>query len=252
MIVTGGARRLGAVIARLLAGRGHRVVVHHHRSSSAATALVDALGAAGGQVVAIEQDLAVAGAAEALIEAARRALGEPVSGLVNSASLFDYDVPPIVDAVALDRHIAVNLAAPTLLASALARQDDLGAGAVVNILDQKVANLNPDFFSYSCSKIALAGATTMLAQALAPRISVNAVSPGLTLPSLDQTQAEFDAVAAVNLLRRRVDPGAIARAVDFLLTAQGITGQNLFVDNGQRFLPRRRDVMFSTRETVHG
>ena len=97
--------------------------------------------------------------------------------LVNNASLFSYDRPPITEAAALREHMAVNLDAPVLLASALAAQDDL-RGAVVNILDQKIANLNPDFFSYSCGKIALAGATTMLAQALGSRIRVNAVSPG--------------------------------------------------------------------------
>ncbi|PTS81587.1 short-chain dehydrogenase, partial [Sphingomonas sp. HMWF008] len=146
-----------------------------------------------------------------------------------------------------ERHYAVNLSAPVLLASALAVQDDLAEGAVVNILDQKLANPNPDFFSYSCAKFALGGATTMLAQALGPRIRVNAVSPGLSLPSADQTEAEFAAAAARNLLRRPVDPQDIARAVAFLLEARGVQGQNVFVDCGQRFLPRTRDVMFEDR-----
>jgi NAD(P)-dependent dehydrogenase (short-subunit alcohol dehydrogenase family) len=168
-------------------------------------------------------------------------------GLVNSASLFDYDTPPDITAASLRTHAAVNLAAPVLLASALASQDDLDAGAVVNILDQKVANLNPDFFSYSCGKIALTGATTMLAQGLGPRIRVNAVSPGLSLPSADQSEAEFVAAASKNLLRRPVDPGDIARAVGFLLDAEGLEGQNVFVDCGQRFLKRDRDVMFEDR-----
>jgi len=126
-------------------------------------------------------------------------------------------------------------------------EEDLADGAVVNILDQKVANLNPDFFSYSCGKVALTGATAMLAQALAPRIRVNAISPGLSLPSLDQSDEEFGAVASQNLLRRPMDVRAIADAVAFLLTARGVRGQNIFVDNGQRFLTRDSDVMFDTR-----
>ena len=118
---------------------------------------------------------------------------------------------------------------------------------MVNVLDQKVANLNPDFFSYSCGKIALEGATTMLAQALGPRIAVNAVSPGLTLPSGDQSDAEFAAVASDNLLARPVGATAVADAVAWLLTAKGVTGQNVFVDCGQRFLARDGDVMFEGR-----
>jgi NAD(P)-dependent dehydrogenase (short-subunit alcohol dehydrogenase family) len=200
-------------------------------------------------------DLAVPDTAQRLIAEVRAAFGAPLAALVNNASLFTFDRPPLSNAGALPAHMAVNLDAPVLLASALAAQDDLTEGAVVNILDQKVANLNPDFFSYSCGKVALAGATPMLARALGPRIRVNAVSPGLTLPSLDQSEAEFRAVANENLLRRPVDIDAIGEAVDFLLTAGGITGQNIFVDNGQHFLPRDSDVMFETRQTngrAHG
>lgn len=253
VIVTGGARRLGAAIARHLAVVGHRVVIHHHSSEAEATALVETLRADGHSVATIEQDLAEPEAASSIIAAARDAFGGPVTGIVNSASLFLHDYPPLKDAVLLNRHMAVNLAAPVLLASAMARQADLDDGAIVNILDQKIVNLNPDFFSYSCSKIALAGATEMLGQGLGARIAVNAVAPGLTLPSLDQTDAEFEAVARINLLQRPVAPEQIARAVGFLLTAKGIDGQIIYVDNGQRLLPSTRDVMFSTRqEAAHG
>ena len=243
-IVTGGARRIGAVIAAHLVGSGWRVVVHHHRSAADATALVARLGP---EAVALDQDLAEPDAAEALLLAARSAFAAPVTAIVNNASLFTHDYPPDVDAAAIDRHHAVNLRAPVLLAEALARQDDLARGAVVNVLDQKIANLNPDFFAYSCAKIALAGATVMLAQALEPRIAVNAVAPGLTLPSADQTDDEYRTVAAINLLRRPVPAEAVADAVAFLLVARGLHGQTLYVDNGQRFLPRARDVMFATR-----
>jgi NAD(P)-dependent dehydrogenase (short-subunit alcohol dehydrogenase family) len=179
-----------------------------------------------------------------LFARARCVAGGAIDGLVNSASAFDYDTPPMLDPALLARLYAIGHSAPVLLASALARQDDLRDGAVVNLLDQKVANLNPDFFSYTGGKVALAGATAMLAQALGPRIRVNAVAPGLSLPSGDQTETEFRAVASENVLRRPVDPADIAAAVGFLLGARGINGQTIYVDCGQRFLPRNRDVMF--------
>ncbi len=244
VLVTGGARRLGAVIARRLADDGWRIVVHYHHAAGEAVALARALGQ---DAVAIGQDLGVADAGDTLLLRAREALGGPVTAVINNASLFDYDTPPDVPANALSQHHAVNLAAPVLLANALARQDDLPCGSVVNILDQKIANLNPDFFAYSCAKVALTGATAMLDQALGPRIAVNAVAPGLTLPSLDQSEAEYHEVAAINLLRRPVAADAVADAVAFLLRARGIGGQVIYVDNGQRFLRRSRDVMFATR-----
>jgi NAD(P)-dependent dehydrogenase (short-subunit alcohol dehydrogenase family) len=243
VLVTGAVRRIGAVIARRLGALGWRVAVHHHHSPEEAEGLAAELPGA----CVLTGDLALPEMAARLVAQAREAFGCPLGALVNNASLFAYDRPPLVDPAMLREHMAVNLDAPALLASALAAQEDLADGAVVNILDQKVANLNPDFFSYSCGKVALGGATAMLAQALGPRIRINAVSPGLSLPSLDQSEAEFRAVACENLLRRPVDVGAIAEAVEFLLTARGIAGQNVFVDNGQHFLPRDSDVMFETR-----
>jgi NAD(P)-dependent dehydrogenase (short-subunit alcohol dehydrogenase family) len=239
VLVTGGARRLGAAIVRRLAAGGHRVVIHYGRSAGEAGALAAEVGG-----TAVAGDLADLGGIDDLF--ARACAGAPIDGLVNCASMFAFDRPPAVDPALLGRLHAINCGAPVLLASALARQD-IARGSVVNVLDQKVANLNPDFFAYTCAKIALEGATTMLAQALAPRIAVNAVSPGLTLPSGDQSEAEFAAAAAKNLLRRPVGAEAVADAVAFLLEAAAITGQNLFVDCGQRFLKRDGDVMFEGR-----
>jgi len=240
VLVTGGAKRLGAAIVHRLAADGHRVVIHYGASRDAAVALADEVGGA-----VVQGDLAALDRADALLAAARAAAGGPIHALVNSASTFAFDRPPAIDAALFARLAAINGGMPCLLAAALARQDDVARGAVVNLLDQKVDNLNPDFFSYSCGKLALAGATRMLAQALAPRIRVNAVSPGLTLPSGDQHPDQFAQVAAENLLRRPVGAEAVADAVAFMVGADGITGQNLFVDCGQRFLPRNGDVMFA-------
>ncbi len=245
VLITGAARRIGAAIAAHLAGQGWRVALHYHEHADEALALAARLPGA----VALEGDLAEPETPAELIAAARAVFGVPIRGLVNNASLFRYDVPPQIDPALLEEHHAVNLAAPALLVAALAAQDDLDAGAVVNLLDQKLANPNPDFFSYSCAKFALGGATTMLAQALGPRVRINAVSPGISLPSGGQSEAEFQAVANRNLLRRPVAIDDIADAVAWLLEARGITGQNIFVDCGQRFIARSRDVMF---ENAHG
>ena len=239
VLVTGGAKRLGAVIARDVAAAGHQVVIHYGRSVDEAKALAAELGAA-----AVQGDLAdLAGVPELFAHACRDG---PIDALVNSASLFDYDAPGAVDATLAARLYAVNCTAPTMLAAALAAQGR--EGAVVNLLDQKLANPNPDFFSYTLAKAALAEATVLMAQAFAPAVRVNAVAPGLTLPSGDQSAAEFDAVASENLLRRPVGAAQVAEAILYLIGARSVTGQTLFVDCGQRFVRRDSDVMFEGRE----
>jgi NAD(P)-dependent dehydrogenase (short-subunit alcohol dehydrogenase family) len=242
VLVTGGAKRLGAAIARRLAADGYRVVIHYGRSAAEAQTLANEIGAAG----IVGGDLA---ATERLGDMWARAVevaAGPIEALVNSASEFAFDRPEAVDLQLAARLYAVNCTAPALLTSALARQGR--GGAVVNLLDQKLANPNPDFFSYTLSKAALEHGTTLMAQAFAPSVRVNAVAPGLTLPSGDQTEAEFAAVARANLLQRPVGAEAIADAVAWLLGAESVTGQTLFVDSGQRFLRREGDVMFEGRE----
>lgn len=253
VLVTGGARRIGAGIARRLALRGHSVAIHHHHNiADEAEALRAQIAAEGGAACVVSGELADPATAPALIEAARIGLGGPIEGLVNNASQFAWDALPLTDFALLDQHMRVNCGAPVALASALAAQDDLDQGAVVNLLDQKLANLNPDFLTYTLSKAALATATELLARGLAPRIRVNAVSPGLTLPSLDQSAEEFAEHARQNLLQRPVALADIAATVEMLLVTPSITGQNIFVDCGQRFLPRDGDVMFEGRERPLG
>ena len=242
VLITGGGKRLGAAIARAAAGAGWRVVIHYGRSADAARALAEELGG-----VTVQGDLADTADAAALFARARHAAGGPIAALVNSASSFEYDRPEAIDPALAARLHAINAVAPAMLAAELAGQDDVEGGVVVNLLDQKLANPNPDFFSYSLSKYALAGATEMLAQALAPRVRINAVAPGITLPSGDQSDAEFTAVAADNLLRRPVGAENVAEAVIFLLNARSVTGQTLYVDCGQRFVKRDGDVMFEGR-----
>lgn len=242
VLITGGGKRLGAAIARAAAGAGWRVVIHYGRSADAARALAEELGG-----VTVQGDLADTADAAALFARARHAAGGPIAALVNSASSFEYDRPEAIDPALAARLHAINAVAPAMLAAELAGQDDVEGGVVVNLLDQKLANPNPDFFSYSLSKYALAGATEMLAQALAPRVRINAVAPGITLPSGDQSDAEFAAVAADNLLRRPVGAENVAEAVIYLLNARSVTGQTLYVDCGQRFVKRDGDVMFEGR-----
>jgi NAD(P)-dependent dehydrogenase (short-subunit alcohol dehydrogenase family) len=242
VLVTGGAKRLGAAIARSCAAAGWHVVIHYGSSEAEAASLAAEIRGA-----CVRGDLADTAAIAALFERAVDAAGGPIHALVNSASRFEEDRPEAIDAQLAAMLYAINCTAPALLTAALAAQPALKAGAVVNLLDQKLANPNPDFFSYSLSKYALAGATDMMAMAFAPRVRVNAVAPGLTLPSGDQSGAEFADVARENLLQRPVGAEQVAAAVVYLLDAASVTGQTLYVDSGQRFCRRESDVMFENR-----
>ncbi|MFN3518541.1 MAG: SDR family oxidoreductase [Sphingomonas sp.] len=242
VLVTGGARRLGAAICRACADAGWRVVIHYGSSEQDAVKLAAEIDG-----VVVSGDLSRTNEIHALVDRAVAAAGGPIHALVNSASRFEEDRAGAINPRLAAELYAINCTAPAMLSAALAAQPDLAQGAVVNLLDQKLANPNPDFFSYSLTKYALAGATEMMAMALAPRIRVNAVAPGLTLPSGDQTAAEFDRVSRQNLLRRPVGAEQVAAAVAWLLDAPSITGQTVYVDSGQRFVKRDRDVMFATR-----
>ncbi len=237
VLVTGGAKRLGAAIARAVARAGHVPVIHYGSSRDAAEALAAELGG-----VAVQGDLSDLADVPALF--ARACEGGAIDGLVNSASLFEYDAPDAPDPALAARLYAVNVMAPSLLAAALAKQGR--EGAVVNLLDQKLANPNPDFYSYTLSKAALAQATVLMAQAFAPHVRVNAVAPGLTLPSGGQSDEAFEAIASDNLLQHPVGARRVAEAVLYLLHAHAVTGQTVFVDCGQRFVKSGRDVMFGT------
>lgn len=244
VLVTGSARRLGRAIALGLAGDGWDIVVHYHRSAEDAQQTVRDIQALGQQAVAMSADLSDTTQVSALFDAARNAL--PVNALVNNASLFEQDTPVDFDPARLHAHIGPNLVAPLQLGRCLFESmDTQERGVIVNILDQKLGNLNPDFFSYTLTKQALLGATRMMAMAFAPRLRVVGVSPGLTLPSYLQDADAFEqAHRQAALLDSSSEPQDIVDAVVFLAAQKAVTGVNLTVDGGQHLIGLPRDVSY--------
>lgn len=233
VLVTGAAKRVGRALGESLAAAGWGVAVHYHGSAADAARVVAHITRAGGRAVALPADLADSAAVEALIPAARAALG-PIGCLINNASVFERDDPATASLASWERHMGINLRAPFFLSQAFAAQLPAGAaGAIINIIDGRVWNLSPAFASYTVSKAGLWTLTQMLAMALAPRIRVNAVGPGPTLPSAYQTQAQFDAQQARLPLGRGTTPAEICTAVRFILDAPAMTGQMIALDGGQ-------------------
>jgi NAD(P)-dependent dehydrogenase (short-subunit alcohol dehydrogenase family) len=249
ILVTGGAKRVGRHFVERLAAAGHAVVIHANTSAAEAEALCSSLRASNPHTWWISADLSDAVAAAELIGRTAQMIGAPLSGLVNSASIFDYDSPMGMDADVFDYAMAVNLRAPSLLSEAFTAQADAAHdNCIVNILDQKLWNMNPDFYSYTMSKAGLLAATDMMARAFAPAVRVNAIAPGLLLPSYDQTPEEFAAVASANALRRPIALDDVCSALEFLLSNTALTGQVIQVDNGQRYARSPRDVLFEIRD----
>ena len=240
-LVTGGARRIGRSIVLTLARAGWDVAVHHHQSQAEAEQTADDARALGVRAAVLRADLADETQARDLVPQAVQALG-PLSALVNNASVFRDDRVGALDRATWDAHLQTNLRAPVVLAEAFAAQAPDGS-AIVNLLDQRVLKPDPRFFSYALSRNGLWWVTRTLAQALAPRIRVNGVGPGPTLPSVYQTPEEFAAEAAGALLQRPVDPEAVARAVSWLIDAEHVTGQMIAVDGGQHLAWRTPDIL---------
>ncbi len=244
-LVTGAAKRIGRTIALALAGRGWDVAVHYRNSEREALDTVSEIEAMGRRAAAVQCDLADEAQARTLLAHAAAALQAPVSCLVNNASLFQQDSAQDFSVALLDAHMRANLAAPLLLTQALYQATPADGRAVaINLLDQKLFNLNPDFLSYTLSKAALHTATTMLAQALAPRLRVVGVAPGITLVSGEQTEDGFAKAHAVTPLGRSSTPEDVAATVCFVAESPAITGTTLLVDGGQHLIPLQRDVMF--------
>jgi NAD(P)-dependent dehydrogenase (short-subunit alcohol dehydrogenase family) len=242
-LVTGGAKRLGRAIVEALSEAGYAVAIHCNESVAEAEALAGEIMARGGAAAVVSADLADPHAVEGIVAAAQMQLG-PVTLLVNNASMFARDSVTALDVPTWNRQFSVNIRAPSVLAGAMANALPEGRdGCIVNILDQRVWKLTPEFYSYTLSKAAMWAATRTMAQALAPRIRVNGVGPGPTLANPQDGDALFAREAAGTLLGREVSPREIAEAVLYLARARAVTGQMLAVDSGQHLGWRTPDIV---------
>jgi NAD(P)-dependent dehydrogenase (short-subunit alcohol dehydrogenase family) len=238
VLVTGGARRLGRIIALDFAKRSWRVGVHYRDSSAEAADLVSEIERGGGTAASFAADLDQIDATEELIAACAAALGRPVC-LINNAACFEHDTLATLDGRRWAAHLDVNLRAPIFLAQVFARTlPDDASGNVINVIDQKVLRPDPDYFSYTIAKSALWTATQMMAQALAPRIRVNAVAPGPVFKSEGQSQTAFEQECRATPLQRAVSPEDVTAAIRFFLETLSVTGQMIALDSGQHLASR--------------
>jgi hypothetical protein len=246
-LVTGAAKRLGCEIALQLARGGWDICVHYFRSEAEARALAREIEALGRRATLVAQQLTAADAAAKLLGACHRQLGS-VTCLINNAAIFEYDDAAKFTDAQLEQHLAINLQVPLALMREFAKQlPDAVQGCAINIIDQKVAALNADFYTYTVSKLALAEATRLAAMAYAPRVRVNAVAPGVALPSKHQSAANFERSQRVSPLGYGATPEDIAQAVAYLVQARAVTGETIIVDGGQHLQPTSRDVMFAVK-----
>ncbi len=232
-LVTGGGRRLGAVFAQHLADQGYDVGIHYSDSQKSAQAVAEAIDHKGRRSALLHADLAIPASHDGLIDACTRALGPP-SVLINNAAPYVPDNAAMPEAAQWDLHMTVIARAPAWLAARLAQNlPDGQTGAVINILDESLGKiLTVQHFSYTAAKAALAAITRLQAKALAPRVRVNALAPGLTLRTDPQTQEEFERVHDLTPLRRGSRPDDLCAAIDYLLAAHAVSGETLTVDGG--------------------
>ena len=252
-LVTGGARRLGRAMALALARRGHDVVVHYAGSGEEAAEVVAEIGALGRRAVAVQSDLLEDARTATLIARAREAIGAPLAVLINNASIFEYDRIDTATRESWDRHIESNLRAPVMLTQDFAAQapqaepdargEPVAQALVINMIDQRVLKLTPEFASYTVAKMGLWAFTRTAAQALAPHIRVNAIGPGPTLRGGRQSESHFARQRAATLLQRGANEDDIISALGYFLDAPAVTGQLLCVDGGQHLSWQTPDVL---------
>ena len=252
-LVTGAAKRLGRAMALSLAEQGFDVAVHYAGSAAEAQQTVRDIEALGRRAVALQADLLVEEQTQALLPDAALALGGPVTVLVNNASIFEYDTLETTTRDSWDRHLESNLRAPFVLTQALAAQvpkpltdaqgEPLAQGLVVNLIDQRVRKLTPEFMSYTIAKMGLWAFTQTAAQALAPRVRVNAIGPGPTLQGSRQSAAHFARQREATVMGRGANEDDITGALGYFLRATAVTGQLLCVDGGQHLAWRTPDVL---------
>ena len=252
-LVTGAARRLGRYMALTLADHGYDVVVHYAGSNDEALSVVSEIKDKGQNAVAVRADLTVEADMQSLLPRASEALGGNILTLINNASIFERDTIFDASRESWDRHLESNLRAPFVLTQAFAAQvpdslrdeldEPVAQGLVVNMIDQRVRKLTPDFVSYTIAKSALWTLTKTSAQALAPRIRVNAIGPGPTLQGEHQSPEQFQRQRQATLLGRGANISDITGALTYLLSATSITGQMLCVDGGQHLAWETPDVL---------
>ena len=250
-LVTGGAKRLGRAMVLYLAGRGHDVAIHYAHSEAEAEATAAEARALGVTAVTLKADILDETQTETLIDRAATALGGSLTVLVNNASTFDYDNIRNATRATWDRNLGTNLRAPFVLTQAFARQvpaalsgpDGARAqGLIVNMLDQRVRKLTPEFMTYTIAKMGLWALTQTAARALAPDVRVNAIGPGSTLKGDSQSQTQFDDQRAASVLKRGANPADITAALGYFLDAPAVTGQLLCVDGGQHLGWKTPDI----------
>ncbi|MFZ7092131.1 SDR family oxidoreductase [Primorskyibacter sp. 2E233] len=251
-LVTGAAKRLGRAMSLYLAERGYDVAVHYAGSEGAAQDTVAEIEALGRKAVALQADLLDEAQTQTLFPRATKALGGPITLLINNASIFERDTLHNATRDSWDRHMESNLRAPFVLIQALAaqlpmpecddRDEPLAQGLVINMIDQRVRKLTPHFSSYTLAKMGLWALTQTAAQALAPRARVNAIGPGPTLKGAHQDDDQFSRQRAATILERGANPEDITAALSYFLDAPAVTGQLLCVDGGQHLAWETPDV----------
>ena len=248
-LVTGGLHRVGAAIAARLAAAGYDLALHAHRAGEPDPALAQAIVAHRRESAIFPADLAASGEVEALVGQVKAHFGRAPDALVNSASIIGEGQWADLSHDALTRHLDVNFVAPMLLTRAFATAlADGQAGAVVNIVDQRVVNPPVDQAAYTASKLALGSVTRVMARAFAPRVRINAVAPGMVLPGDDYGEGQWQRLKAAMPLRRNSPPEDIAEAVAYLLGARAVTGQTLYVDGGANLESFARDFVHMMRD----
>ena len=252
-LVTGAGKRLGREIALYLAQRGYDVAVHYSKSRDEADQVVAQIAAMGRRGAALQADLLDDAQSECLVARAAAGLGGALDVLVNNASIFEYDTLQTATRTSWDRHMQSNLRAPFVLMQAFAAQvppavpdaakEPMAQGLVVNMIDQRIEKLTPEFMSYTLAKMGLWALTQTGAQALAPHVRVNAIGPGPTLQGVRQSPDHFAKQRAATILGRGANPGDVTAAVGFFLDVPSVTGQFIAVDGGQRLAWQSPDVL---------
>jgi len=252
-LVTGAARRLGRAMALSLADTGHDIALHYAGSAEAAKTTAEEIRAKGVRAELVQADLLDQTAAEALVTRATAALDQPLTVLINNASIFEHDDIDTMSAESWDRHFGSNLRAPMFLTQAFAAQcpkgkrdengEPVAAGMVLNMLDQRVHKLTPQFMTYTIAKMGLWAFTRTAAQALAPDIRVNGIGPGPTMQGERQSAEHFADQRAATILGRGSDPQEICRLLQFFLQNPGVTGQMICADGGQHLAWETPDVL---------